>query len=104
MSTAPASPVSIPGDLPGADLVIAGLDDLTAGRLTANALLVCCARRRLEQAGITVACAPTSDPDRALYAQVAAEHPDDPYGRYNALRRRLVSFLASYEHARRRDG
>jgi hypothetical protein len=71
--------------------------------MTANALLLCCARQRLTAAGVSVPPALVCDPDRALYVQLAVECPEDPYGRYNALRRRLVSFLDGLEHARRRD-
>lgn len=77
--------------LPGGDLVQAGLDDLRAGRMTQEALLVSIGAPRLHLAGIDVP-QPLEDPERRLYGMLAAEDPDAAHGRYNALVRRLVSF------------
>jgi hypothetical protein len=96
--------IAIPEDLPGADLVTAGIADLERGELTVAALLTLCARRRLAQSGVELPATAVDDAGRALYLALAAEDADGAYGRYNALRRRLVSFCQALEHdARRRD-
>jgi hypothetical protein len=101
VSTTP--PPVIPADLPGADLVCAGLDDLRGGTVTAPALLLLGARERLRQSGIQLPEAPVEQPERALY--VLLEKDEDPGGahaRYNALRQRLVSFCTAFEQRARR--
>ena len=92
----------IPAELPGADLVDAGLHDLDAGRRTAPALLLLGARTRLAEDGIRLPVLDVSNPERALYDLLDSE--DGAPARYNALRQRLVSFCQAFEqHARRRD-
>ena len=83
-------------DFPGADLVAQGLADLSADRLTVNALLVAIGAPRLRRLGLTlppVALIPKR-PEHRLYDLLA--HEPDAHTRYNGLIRRLVS----YEHAR----
>jgi hypothetical protein len=82
--------------LPGAELVEAGLADLAAGRETIEALLVASARERFAELGRPVA---RIEPERVgirLYAlieeSVGKEHA---HSRYNAVRRRLDSYLRS---------
>ena len=85
-------------------MVAAGLADLHAGRLTAPALLLLSARRRLADDGIDLPDADVEQPERALYVLLDAESPAGAYARYNALRQRLTSFCDTFEHhARRRD-
>ena len=94
----------IPSELPGADLVSAGLRDLRAGRRSAPALLLLGARARLAQDGIPLPLLAVADPERALYDLLDAEDAAGAPARYNALRHRLVSFCHAFEqHARRRD-
>jgi hypothetical protein len=78
--------------LPGADLVEQGLDDLRCGRETVASMLVAQGAERLRELGIEV---PIDVPDAHLrmYALLSAELGDGAHSRYNALRRRLVSFL-----------
>jgi hypothetical protein len=78
-------------DLPGADLITAGLADLEAGVESVPALLVSIGKPRLALLGVRVPD-PVSDPEHRLYARLAAEDPDGAHSRYNALIRRLVSF------------
>lgn len=90
-------------DLPGGDLVTAGLEDLREGRTdTPPALLVRAASVRLRDAGVPV---PAAEPDveatHALYRALGAEHGDDAHGRYLALLRQLESFARAAEHASR---
>lgn len=85
--------------LPGADLVVAGIRDLTDEHVTVEALLVLIATPRLTAAGIEV---PQSviDPTIAgfeLYRLLAEEHGDAAHFRYNVLIQRLVSFECALE-------
>ena len=76
--------------LPGGDLVEQGLDDLSEGRETVEALLVAIGAPRLCRLGFDV---PTLEsPEHRLYELLTRDHPDDAHARYNALIRRLVSF------------
>jgi len=77
--------------LPGADLVLQGLDDLRNDRVTVESLLVSIGAPRLRLSGVEVP-EPLDDPEHRLYALLAAEDSDSAHGRYNALVRRLVSF------------
>lgn len=82
--------------LPGGDLVAAGLRDLAVGRMTIGSMLVASAAGRLRELGFRVPASPWDAPERRLYELVEAEvGPNGAHGRYNALRRRLVSFLHS---------
>lgn len=79
---------------PGAELVLPGLQDLAAGRLTIAACLVSIARPVIEKSGLADGFFPlryVSVPEQTLYKLLCAKG-GDPYGRYNSLLRRLVSF------------
>lgn len=85
--------------LPGADQVVAGIRDLTDGRVTMEALLVLIATPRLTAAGIEV---PQSAIDPAvagfeLYRLLGEEHGDEAHFKYNVLIQRLVSFECALE-------
>ena len=77
--------------LPGHELVLRGLEDLSAGIESDEALLVSIGAPRLRQAGIDVP-EPLASPEHRLYERLAAEDADAAHSRYNALVRRLVSF------------
>lgn len=81
----------MPPDLPGADLVVAGLDDLEAGIESVEALLVSIGAPRLQALGFALP-SPLTNPEHRLYELLARVHADAAHGRYNALVRRLVSF------------
>jgi hypothetical protein len=83
--------VSRSADLPGGDLIEAGLDDLRQHRRSVAALLVSIGAPRLRQLGLRVPRT-EPDPERCLYELLARSDPDSAHGRYNALVRRLVSF------------
>jgi hypothetical protein len=93
-------------ELPGADVVLAGIADANAGLETANALLVAIAAPRLAALGVPVPdrCRNRVDAELALYAALGRADIADPYSMYNALLRELVSFTRALEHrtARRR--
>jgi hypothetical protein len=86
-------------DLPGADLVAAGLDDLRRGEASVEALLVSIGATRLRAAGIDVP-EPLPEPELSLYELLRRQQGDDAHGRFNALVRRLVSFERAAECAR----
>ncbi len=83
--------------LPGADLVERGVGDLTAGRRSLEALLVSRATIRLRSCGVPVP-EPLPDADRELYRLLAEREGTGAHAAYNALTRRLVSFMHAAEH------
>ena len=82
-------------ELPGGDLVTAGLDDLARGVESVPALLVAIGGPRLRRLGYRVP--DLADPERRLYELLARDDADSAHGRYNALVRRLVSFERAAE-------
>ena len=76
----------------------AGIDDLERGAESVPALLVSIGAPRLRGLGVELPPA-LPDPERRLYALLAAEHGDDAHSRYNALVRRLVSYERALECA-----
>jgi hypothetical protein len=86
-------------DLPGAELVDRGVRDLAAGRSSLEALLVSRASVRLRSCGVGVG-EPLPDADRELYRLLAERDGSGAHSAYNALARRLVSFMhAAEQHA-----
>ena len=82
-------------DLPGGDLVEAGIRDLARGALSAEALLVASFAPRLRRLGIDVPGPEIAHPEHRLYRLLAQRSPDSAHRRYNALVRRMVSFARS---------
>lgn len=85
-------------ELPGAQILERGVEDLEQGRESIAALLVLIARPRLESLGIRVPARPWEETPCAelrLYRLLVDRHGRDGYGQYNAWIRRLVSL----EHA-----
>lgn len=89
-------------DLPGGDLVAAGLDDLRRGVESVPALLAQIGAPRLRQLAFDVPPSDPTDPlpEHRLYELLAREHGDAAHGRYNALIRQLVSFTRARACAR----
>jgi hypothetical protein len=85
-------------DLPGYELVSAGLDDLASGRETESALLVAMAAPRLRAIGIDVPQGGGEQPSHRLY-ELLTESDEGAHSRYNALVARVVSFARAAEHA-----
>jgi hypothetical protein len=77
--------------LPGAELIQRGLEDLTAGRETTEALLVSVGASRLRSVGVPVP-ASIESPEHKLYLLLARHQGNGAHSAYNALIRRLVSF------------
>ena len=91
--------------LPGADLVLRGVEDLADGRATPEAALIEVARTRLRLLGMPVPEAPIDpgDAELRLYARLGARHPDrDSYGLYCAWLDQLASFVSALTHLRER--
>jgi hypothetical protein len=80
-------------ELPGAELILSGLNDLCNGKNdTVGALLVAIASTRLTQAGLNVPKDHlVSEPELTLYARLQREQ-SDAYSYYNALLDSLNSF------------
>jgi hypothetical protein len=85
--------------LPGEDLVAAGVRDLRHGVVSAQALLVSIGAPRLRALGLDLP-ETLPDPEERLYALLAEDDPDSAHSRYNALIRRLVSYERAAECAR----
>jgi len=82
-------------NLPGGSRIAAGLEDRAAGRKGINACLVRIASPRLSKAGyLDSSETPDLTAELDLY-EILLTEPGNPYGRYNALMRELISF----EHA-----
>jgi hypothetical protein len=77
-------------ELPGTDLIAAGLVDLAQGIESEPALLVSIGAPRLTALGIPVE-RPFPEPERRLYERLHETHPDSAHSHYNALIRHLVS-------------
>jgi hypothetical protein len=89
---------------PGAELVLPGLRDAAAGRVTIAACLVSMARPLIEGSGLAdhlPSLIYVDEPERALY-RLLRDEGGNAYGRYNSLLRRLVSFEQAVRHAQSR--
>jgi len=85
-------------ELPGAELILPGLNDLHNGEThIVGALLVAIAATRLSEAGLDIPKDHlASEPELTLYARLQDEW-DDAYLYYNALLNRLNSFCNALE-------
>jgi hypothetical protein len=89
----------VPSTLPGAELVIAGIDDLRAGRESEASLVVAMAAPRLRAIGVEVPEGGGEAPSHRLYELLSDRQPDAAHSRYNALLARVASFSRAAEHA-----
>jgi len=88
--------------LPGAEIVLAGIADIEAGRRSINASAVQCAAPRLRRIGLEAPSAQGDVPAaHDLYRQLRAEYGDAAHSRYNAILARIASFAGAAELARR---
>ena len=89
--------------LPGAEIVLPGLADLQAGRISVNALAVQAAASRLRGLGLEAEETKGEEPAaHRLYRQIQQELGDGAHSRYNAILRRVASFAQAAERARAR--
>jgi hypothetical protein len=77
--------------LPGADLIMRGLEDLAQDRESVAAALVSIGAPRLRAIGLEPPRV-LGNPEHRLYDLLAREDQDTAHGRYNSLIRRLVAF------------
>ena len=89
----------MPSEVPGQELVEAGLAAMERGEWTVEALLVAVGAPRLRFIGLHVPDLPDAPdhPEIALYHALGRIYPDDTHSRYNALIRRLVSYEQEME-------
>lgn len=88
-------------NLPGAEIVLAGIADLKEGRLSINALAVQSAAPRLRSLGLDAVSAEDDLPAaHRLYQQLNRELGDGAHSRYNAILSRVTSFARAAERAR----
>jgi hypothetical protein len=85
-------------ELPGAEFILPGLEDLQNGQSqTIGALLIAIAATRLSHAGLNVPREHLAkEPEFALYDRLQKEQ-EDPYAYYNSLLKRLDSFCNALE-------
>jgi hypothetical protein len=80
--------------LPGWEIISQGLLDIGDGRASIEAALVASAASRLRQLGVDVPAGSIIASEVDLYDRVEGDVGEHrAHARYNALRRRLVSFL-----------
>ncbi len=89
-------------ELPGGDLIQAGLDDLARGVESVPSLLVSIGAPRLRRLGYAID-RPIPSPEHRLYELLRESELDGAHSRYNALIRWLVSFERAAECARPAD-
>ncbi len=85
--------------LPGAELIDAGLADLSANLVTVESLLVSIAAPGLRDAGIAVGLT-IPEAELRLYALLSARSGAAAHSQYNALLRRVSSFRRAAQCAR----
>jgi hypothetical protein len=78
--------------LPGGELIDAGVDDLVSGKETVESLLVSLAAPRLRRENVPLPSATLSDPDNRLYRLLERSEGDLAHSRYLAYLRRVSSF------------
>lgn len=85
-------------ELPGAEIILPGLNDLLNGESnTIGALLIAIASTRLTEAGLDIPKDHLSpEPELTLYANLQDQR-DDAYVYYNALLNQLNSFCNALE-------
>jgi hypothetical protein len=85
-------------ELPGAELILPGLEDLYQGKNdTIGSLLISIASIRLTAAGLDIPQQSlASEPELALYAYLQRDR-EDTYSYYNALLNSLNSFCTALE-------
>lgn len=87
--------------LPGAEIVLPGIADVKAGRMSANALAVQSASSRLQEIGLDARSSEGEIPAaHRLYQQLYEELGDGAHSRYNAILGRVTSFAQAAERAR----
>ncbi len=79
-------------ELPGAEIVLPGIEDLKAGRETINALAVRAAAAKLGVRDLVGEMDAAEPAAHRLYAHLNNELGDAAHSRYNAILRRVAKF------------
>lgn len=85
--------------LPGEELIRPGLEDITAGRESAESLLIEIAQCRLREAGLPVPAIPqpSQEAELRLYFLLGEKYDVEAHYQYNALTQRLEKFCRFFE-------
>ena len=86
--------------LPGAEIVLPGIEDLKAGRETINALAVRAAAAKLGVGDLVGDIDAEEPAAHQLYLRLDKELGDSAHSRYNAILARVASFARAADHAR----
>lgn len=86
--------------LPGAEIVLPGIEDLKAGRETINALAVSAAATKLGVGDLVGDIGDKEPAAHRLYLRLNSELGDAAHSRYNAILARVASFARAAGHAR----
>jgi len=86
--------------LPGAEIVLPGIEDLKAGRETVNALAVSAAAAKLGVRDLVSDVDVEEPAAHRLYLRLNSELGDAAHSRYNAILARVASFARAAGHAR----
>lgn len=90
--------IEITKDLPGHELILKGLEDLDQAQTnTTEALLIAIGRPRLLELGFSLPYQFPASPERSLYQKLGDSHGNAAHSQYNALIRKLVSFMRAME-------
>lgn len=94
--------LDLPANLPGSDLVAAGIAALECGEQTVEAALVALGAPRLRAIGLDIPASADAiaEPNLALYSAVCEAGGD--HFRYNALLASLLSFAQAAEWTQRK--
>ena len=89
------TPSDLPTDLPGLNLILKGYQDLAKASVTDEALLITIYAPELTRLGLTLPNSETSpdSPAYLLYRSIEQKDPANAHSTYNALNRRVTSFI-----------
>lgn len=88
------------GQPPGSELVQQGMQDLRTGRVTCEALLLSRFASRLASCGYPLPVPPLPDAEIRMYELLGETEGTAAHSAYNALTRRLISFMSAAGKAR----
>lgn len=86
--------------LPGAEIVLPGIEDLKAGRESINALAVSAAAAKLGVRDLVGDVGAEEPAAHRLYLRLNSELGDAAHSRYNAILARVASFARAAGNAR----
>ena len=84
-------------NFPGYELIEQGLKDISQNKSSIYSALLFSAKTRLGSLGVAVGGIAPADPSMELYRLLDIEFGDGAHSKFNALNRRLISFMKSME-------